>query len=63
MQDIVISFILAAGHNVGRVFLEIATLPLKWIFFEVEFVDEDDPEKIRNTLTAGSVSVYLFKKT
>ena len=58
MQDIVISFSLAAGHNVGRVFLNIAALPLKWLILSVEFVNKDDPEKIRNALTASAVSLY-----
>ena len=58
MQDIVISFALAAGHNVGRVFLNIVASPLKWLFLSVEFVNKDDPEKIRNALTASAVSLY-----
>ena len=55
---IVISFTLAVGHNVGRVFLNIVASPLKWLFLSVEFVNKDDPEKIRNALTASAVSLY-----
>ena len=53
-----ISFSLAVGHNVGRVFLNIAASPLKWLILSVEFVNKDNPEKIRNALTASAVSLY-----
>ena len=61
MQDIIISFALAVGHNVGGVLLTSNSNDIRWSFFllrnDVKFVNEDDPEKIRNAVSAGSVSL------
>ena len=57
-----ISLVLAAGHNVAGVMLTTHSSNVLWLSGYVEFVNEDDPEKIRNAMTASSVShivVYI----
>ncbi|CAI8040133.1 hypothetical protein GBAR_LOCUS22359 [Geodia barretti] len=52
--DIVISFVLAAGHNVAGVMLTTHSIDIKWFFDYVQFINKDDPEKIRNAMAASS---------
>ena len=53
-----ICFVLATGHYVGGVLLGSNSDDLKWFLLDnVEFVNKDDPEKIRNAIIAGSVSL------
>lgn len=54
-----ICFVLATGHYVGGILLGANSDDLKWFFLgnNVEFVNKDDPEKIRNAIIAGSVSL------
>ena len=55
-----ISFVLAAGHNVAGVMLTIPSSDSKWSFYYVEFINKDDPDKIRNAMVASSVSLISF---
>lgn len=56
-QDIVVCFVLAAGHNVGGVLLSTNSDDIRWyLAYIADFVNKDDPEKIRNAITASSVS-------
>ena len=54
-----ISFVLAAGHNVAGVMLTTHSSDTKWFLDDVVFV-EGDPEVIRNAMTAGSVSLIIL---
>ena len=59
-----ISFILAAGHHVAGVLLTTNANDFKWFYeLSLRFVNKDDPEKIRNAITAGSVSLSRVRKT
>ena len=49
----------AAGHNVAGVMLTTHSSNVLWLSDYVEFVNEDDPEKIRNAMTASSVSLIV----
>ena len=55
-QDIVMSFVLAAGHNVARELLIPNTDVWAWSI-KASFVDKDVPNKIRNAMTSSAVSV------
>ena len=57
-----ISFVLAAGHYVAGVMLTTHSNSTKWYLAlaNVMFVNEDDPEKIINAMTASSVSLHNF---
>ena len=54
-----ISFVLAAGHNVAGVMLTTHSIDIKWFFDYVQFINKDDPEKIRNAMAASSVSLIV----
>ena len=56
-QDILMSFVLAAGHNVARELLILNTDVSAWSLRALYFVDEDVPNKIRNIMTSSAVSV------
>jgi hypothetical protein len=64
--DIVISFVLAAGHYVAGVMLTTHSNSTKWYvaLANVMFVNEDDPEKIINAMTASSafcsIATFMF---
>jgi hypothetical protein len=62
----VISFVLAAGHYVAGVMLTTHSNSTKWYvaLANVMFVNEDDPEKIINAMTASSafcsIATFMF---
>ena len=57
-----ISFVLAAGHYVAGVMLTTHSNSIKWYLNLIDemFVNKDDPEKIKNAMTASSVSLHNF---
>ena len=51
-----LSFVLAAAHNVAVSFLTAHNTDYKWLALDVVFVNENDPDFIRYAMTVGSVS-------